>query len=479
MNRLNTGGSLVHAAAPREALPHIITAAPSWLGSAVLHVIVLLLFCQVQWSVENPPAEPIVVTLDRDEPLDLSPDVPPDPIDYPIFAAIPPDAPIDQRNMNADDIDDDVVPGGDELPEVHNPIFDHHIPTVAVLGLASTDSTTGGLNPGIGPGKRPKGPYTGRTPDPDIDPGLQWLARVQEPDGRWDSMKWGANHNCDAGVTGLAVLAFLADGNTDRSGRYFRNVYLALRWLEKRQASDGGFGERFYSQGICTMAVAQAHGMSGTATWRGVAQKALDFCCANQNPNGGWDYMGNNPNRVDTSVSAWMVLALKSGIVCGLNVPDTAVERVRKWLRESINADGNTGYTKNIGAQGSSNGTPAMTAAATLCRQFMGWKAGDPEITRALGYIEKNGVQLNNLYHTYYATLAMFQVKQFIPRHWQDWRKNCREPLLARQVKGKGKDLDGSWDPDTTYGAHGGRVYTTAVALFCLEGDRIYLPMLK
>ena len=46
-----------------------------------------------------------------------------------------------------------------------------------------------------------------------IDLGLEWLARNQESDGRWDSGKWrGGGH--DLGVTGLAILAFLGNGNS-------------------------------------------------------------------------------------------------------------------------------------------------------------------------------------------------------------------------------------------------------------------------
>ena len=309
--------------------------------------------------------------------------------------------------------------------------------------------------------------------------GMGWLARVQEEDGHWDSRKWGANRNCDAGVTGLALLAFLGHGDTDRRGKYRQTVYKALRWLEKRQASDGSFGERFYAQGICTMAASEAYALSGGRRWRRMAQKAIDYSCANQNPNGGWDYLGNNPNRVDTSVTGWMVMGIKSGIAGKLSVPTEAIERINKWLNESINADGTTGYTKNIGGKGSGAGKPATTAIATLCRIFMGVPARHQDIVQAIEYLGKRGVDLNNLYHTYYATLVMQQAMYVYPEHWERWSRSFRRPLIDRQVKGRGPELDGSWDTNVVYGGHGGRVYSTAMAVLCLEADYRYLPMLR
>ena len=38
-------------------------------------------------------------------------------------------------------------------------------------------------------------------------------------------------------------------------------------------------------------------------------------------------------------------------------------------------------------------------------------------------------------------------------------------------------DLAGSWDPDRRWGAHGGRVFATALCTLCLEVYYRYLPM--
>ena len=172
-------------------------------------------------------------------------------------------------------------------------------------------------------------------------------------------------------------------------------------------------------------------------------------------------------------------MGIKSGVASGLNVPTDAIERIKKWLRESVNADGTTGYTKKIGGQGSSGGTPPMTAAATLCRVFMGASAKHPNITRPLEYLSKRGVDLNNLYHTYYGTLVMHQARRVYPKYWQRWNGAFEKPLMAKQVKNGPPELKGSWPPNVTYGGHGGRVYSTALSILCLEARYSYLPVLK
>ena len=297
---------------------------------------------------------------------------------------------------------------------------------------------------------------------------LSWLVSEQERDGRWDSKKWGAVSNVDAGVTGLAVLAFMARGTTDRSGEGNGAVAKALAWLEKK-GSKGTWGETFYTQGICTAAMCEAYALTKDERWRAAAEKALRFSCGNQNPSGGWDYQGSNPQRVDTSVSSWVAMGLASGIKAGLDVPAESVSQVRRWLKESVNANGTTGYTKIIGGQGSEGGIsmPALTAAATLGRYFME-DTPDPKLMRAsLGFVENSGVIANNVYLMYYGSLCMFQAGG---EYWTVWNKNCRDVLVARQVTVRGQDLDGSWNAaDDILGQHGGRIYVTTMATLCLE----------
>ena len=104
----------------------------------------------------------------------------------------------------------------------------------------------------------------------------------------------------------------------DNLGLYKRTVSNALRWLRTQQQPDGslGFHEAgdhggMYNHALATMALAELYGTSRDFTLRRAAESAVAFCLKAQNPNLGWKYrikQGKN----DTSVTGWMVLALKA-----------------------------------------------------------------------------------------------------------------------------------------------------------------------
>ena len=72
---------------------------------------------------------------------------------------------------------------------------------------------------------------SGQGTEPALKDGLEWLKKHQDEDGKWDCDQFmkhddPASDQCDGpdnavhdvGVTGLALLAFLGDGSTMRSG---------------------------------------------------------------------------------------------------------------------------------------------------------------------------------------------------------------------------------------------------------------------
>ena len=66
---------------------------------------------------------------------------------------------------------------------------------------------------------------------------------------------------------------------------------------------------------------------------------------------------------------------------------------------------------------------------------------------------------------------------------WERWKADVRVVLFEKQlhdkVDSKGRALQGSWEPDTTWGAWGGRIYSTAMATLILETEMRYLPAKK
>jgi hypothetical protein len=53
-------------------------------------------------------------------------------------------------------------------------------------------------------------------------------------------------------------------------------------------------------------------------------------------------------------------------------------------------------------------------------------------------------------------------------KHWKDWNQELKPAVLDSQRK-EGGDYKGSWDPVGPWGHSGGRVYSTALMVLCLE----------
>ena len=70
----------------------------------------------------------------------------------------------------------------------------------------------------------------------------------------------------------------------------------------------------------------------------------------------------------------------------------------------------------------------------------------------------------NDMYGWYYGSQAMSQVGGAA---WRKWSVAMQQTALHSQRVDRG--FVGSWDVDTAWGYYGGRVYTTAMMLLCLE----------
>ena len=116
-----------------------------------------------------------------------------------------------------------------------------------------------------------------------------------------------------------------------------------------------------------------------------------------------------------------------------------------------------------------------MTAALGLaCRIFLGEAKGSQSISAAADLLQKNLPQWGKdvgetggcqFYYWYYGTLGMFQLGG---TYWEAWNPALRDMLIQQQRRGG--DADGSWDPvGARDGRRGGRAYTTAMGLLCLE----------
>jgi hypothetical protein len=319
---------------------------------------------------------------------------------------------------------------------------------------------------------------------------LGFLAQCQESDGHFDASRHEAGREMriagrdrqsaggksDTGMTGLALLAFLASGHTHLHGDYSANVRRGLEYLVHKQRSDGGLGgdgmvyEYMYCHSMAAFAMGEAYGMSGDERLEPVVRKAVGFTLAMQNQQtGGWRYTTGDPG--DTSQLGWQLMALKSAELAGIPIPSQSRQGMLRFLK-SVSSGSQAGLAAYRTGEAP---TRTMTAEALVCRQFLGAPSDTPAVKEAAEYLlgEMPGEgKDNNIYYWYYGTLAMHQLQGAA---WQRWNTSLQKALLATQ-NASGPNA-GSWDPDALWGTYGGRIYNTTLSTLCLEVYYRFLPM--
>jgi hypothetical protein len=328
-----------------------------------------------------------------------------------------------------------------------------------------------------------------------VEAALQWLARHQEADGHWDSVKYGGgSYTPDMGDTALAVLAFLGAGYTHKTGKFKDTVDKGVRWLLANQKPDGavyyqnwGRPAGSYGHALAGLALAEAYGMSGDESLREPAQRAVDYSIGTmQKPYSGWRYFpragdnsANDGGNADLSCTGWYVMQLKSAKTAGLRVDGAGFQGAQTFVDSVTDREGRAGYASP------SADSPAMTSVGMICRQFMGTPSTSPVLVGGAQHLSQNLPQWNtgsdklDFYYVYYGTLAMFQQGG---EAWNKWNENLKPLLINNQCKGgqldgSVNDTDGSWDPYGHSGKQGGRVFSTAVGALSLEVYYRYLPM--
>jgi hypothetical protein len=317
---------------------------------------------------------------------------------------------------------------------------------------------------------------------------LRWLKEKQDADGSWVK----ADGNPGPAMAGLALLCFLAHGETPASPEFGATVEKAMKYIVSKQNAKGSFSGNPYEQGICTYAIAEGFGLTKIMALKEAMEKGIQIVIDGQQPGGGYNYNYEKKERWDLSVAGWQYQAMKAAKMAGCSNPrlDEAIASGIKFLRVTAHQP-----TKGFG-YASPSSTPSMTGAGTLCLQLLG-KPDCPEVRSGLKWMEetkhpifdvtwakedatpapaadkgkaapKAGAK-NPVYAWYYITQAKFQKGE---SDWKEWNPKFTTALIRNQiVEGK----LGHWEG----GDHGAKVYTTALCTLMLEVYYRYLPTFK
>ncbi len=332
--------------------------------------------------------------------------------------------------------------------------------------------------------------------------GLKWLVRNQHKTGYWSllgpysgGIQRARDENRPA-ATAMALLAFQGHGETRERGEFRAVVQKGWDWLLAQQDSEGCFyregegakDQRFYTQGLCTIAICELFAMTRDADekekLRPLAQAAVDYCVNNQRRTGGWKYYLNS-DWSDVSVTGWILMGLQSAKMAGLNVPTTTLDQVSEFL-DSVALEGGSRYPYEIGRQP----TRSMTAEALLCRQYLGWKRDDPRLIDGIQWLtepgnlvdfkgkDESGLSNRDVYYWYYATQVLHH---FRGSAWKTWNDRMKQAMCENQVADGPEG--GSWDPQfptpDRWSAEGGRLYVSCLSICILEVYYRHLPIYR
>ncbi|MEX2185184.1 MAG: prenyltransferase/squalene oxidase repeat-containing protein, partial [Pirellulales bacterium] len=317
-----------------------------------------------------------------------------------------------------------------------------------------------------------------------MEAGLIWIANHQRPNGGWlfDHRNGACQGRCrnpgtvasTTASTGLAIMAFLGAGYTHREGPFQREMDKGLYYLTGRMLATPHGGDlqegTMYAQGIATLALCEAYAMTGDASLRPFAQKAVDFVVYAQNPKtGGWRYFPGQPG--DTTVLGWQLMALRSARMAELDVPEEVIYKATKFLDSVQAGDGNY-LGAFYGYQSPDRTNFTTNSVGLLCRMYTGWQRSNMALIHGVDAISKQGPSQTDMYYNYQATQVMHH---WGGKQWRQWNEALRDYLIRSQAR-EGHEF-GSWYFDDKHSAQGGRLYNTAMAAMMLQVYYRYLPL--
>jgi hypothetical protein len=326
------------------------------------------------------------------------------------------------------------------------------------------------------------------------------------------------------GLTALALLCYLGAGYGHEAKQFVVDTLNArkirigkdivkpgLQWLVDHQNGDGSFtGGRFllYNEAIAALALSEAYGLTQNKYWKEPAQKAIDFICAAQKPDPkdptkkwGWRYepaemFMNDPalkaelSDADISVTGWMVMALKSAMVSGLNVPEESIQGAMEFTKWSTGRKGLVGYvgpdTAGQPVFGDHDNfkyhVATMSSIGMCIRIFLEHDLKDPFLVDAANVLLNDLPEVGDdpkhpkvdYYYWYYGSLALNQLDgpdapQRTNKYWGPWNKAMTDTIIELQDDTEGTCTRGGWMAPDRWAYGFGPIYTTAINVLTLE----------
>ena len=286
--------------------------------------------------------------------------------------------------------------------------------------------------------------------------GLRFLQTTQNEDGTWSDTSYGSQ----PGVLGMAVLAFLSRGDDPEFGTFSKSLKKAVEQILNKQNKETGYiGTSMYNHGFATLALAEYYGLTNDTNIGPALKKATNLIVSAQktNPKGGWRYSPDSKDA-DTTVTGAQMVALFAARNAGIEVPDQAISKGKKFLLECQDEKGGFGYTGNSGANLPRTAIGSLILALDKDTNSDAFKS-------SIEYLRENaryGDQGHKFYSLYYTAQAMFRSTD---EDWEKWNLENVRQLQAKQLD------NGSWNGNY------GNTFATSAALLSMAINYRYLPI--
>ena len=300
-----------------------------------------------------------------------------------------------------------------------------------------------------------------------LDNGADWLVRTQEPEGYWDSCKYGSGFNFDIGLTALSVTALTEAYKRVGDPEMLDAARRGANWLAGQEDRLGRFlkpgdQSRMYGQAAATLALLRLYEEYPDPALHESIQRAITFGIRAQSSGGGWSYVPGI--SADTSHTGWFVLALARARALGFEVPEPTLAEARSYVNAMTVPDGRVSYTSVGQTSAGLTGTP-VAVNACIDGRIDPDSPAYPSARRLLNSTPDWTDREQNLYLWFFASAGL-KCTVGIEKS-RIWQADLLKTLLVHQDRTSG-DTFGSWANNDTTQANAGRVYSTSLAVLCL-----------
>lgn len=292
---------------------------------------------------------------------------------------------------------------------------------------------------------------------------VRWLVSAQQLDGRWDVQQAAPPSRYSVGLTALSMMAFSGEPVAQGLPECREAIRRGAEFLVAQQAGNGRFGPigsaTMYNTAMAVVALLRAGGIEPNDAFDGAARRGVAFILSEQRAGGGWGYVRESPDSMNTSITVWQLLALMEAETAGRNDLREPIERGLAWVASTMDTEGRVGYAK---PRDFPYGHATMTAAGALCA--MKRSAAAPRLVDALLAAARESRGEHDFYRTYFVTAALGE------HGGAEAASRLRElqgELQRRQIAAG--PHAGAWDATDRWSSAGGRVYTTTMAMMALQ----------